>query len=138
MKTKIRYQYVTGEVVYVEVEGELAEQIAEIDRIGNNNDRRERERCNASIEFLSEQKDTELADIRINIEADLIRHEERKRLYQAIKTLNEEQRQIIIKSYFDREGLKEIATVMGISFQAVHERLKVILKKLLRNLAEQP
>ena len=134
MKT-VTYEFCDGTVGEVEVSGELAAEIAKIERETKNKDRCETRR-HTSLDQAAEREDTEVADERVDIEADVIRGIEVSELYAAIKTLTPEQQELIRLVFFEGETLITIAKEYGISYQAVQNRLHKIYVNLRKKIGE--
>lgn len=60
--------------------------------------------------------------------------EQRTRLKLAMRTLSQEQLKLVKMRYVDRMKLAEIAIVFGITYQAVQNRIKKILRKIRKNM----
>ena len=133
MKT-IKYRFCDGEISEVEVTDELGEIIAELDRETENNERRETRRHHISLEQAGKRLDTEIADKRVNVLAEVIGREDMTALYSALNTLTPEQKVLVNRVYFEEQSIKDIALDFGVSFQAVQNRLKRILLRLRKQL----
>jgi RNA polymerase sigma factor (sigma-70 family) len=125
---KIKYKFVNGKTKEIEVNDELGENIKIIERIRK---RKERyfERHTLSAEIHEDDYGIEMTD-NIDLEDQITNTEALHKLHKAISTLNTEQQEIVYSVFFYGKELKEIAKEMGITYQSVQDRLKVILKKL--------
>jgi RNA polymerase sigma factor (sigma-70 family) len=125
---KIKYKFVNGKTKEVEVNDELGENIKIIERIRK---RKERyfERHTLSAELHEAEYNIEITD-NITLETKINNTEALYKLYKAISTLNTEQQKIVRLVFFYGKELKDIAKEMGIKYQSVQDRLKIILKKL--------
>lgn len=65
-----------------------------------------------------------------NLEEEYLKKETYKELRQAIKKLNNEEKEIIKWVYFDRKSLKEYTQLKGITYNQGRYRLQVVLKNL--------
>lgn len=65
-----------------------------------------------------------------SIEYQMIEKERMVQLYQALKQLDDKERWLIDKLYFDECSEKEIALILGISQQAVSKKKQKVLRKL--------
>jgi RNA polymerase sigma-70 factor (ECF subfamily) len=95
---KIKYQFVTGETVEIEVPDNIAEVASTIDRDTENSNRKETRRHN-SVEEL-EKNGTQLLDHRIDVQSIIEQKEIREGLYKALDTLLPRQRELIQKIFF--------------------------------------
>ena len=64
------------------------------------------------------------------VEEDVINKIENERLRQAMERLLPEQRELLIKVYYQNIKLNDLAKEYGVSFQAIQNRLKKIYEKL--------
>ena len=134
MKT-VTYEFCDGTVGEVKVSDELVAEIAEIDRETKNKDRCETRR-HTSLDQAAEREDTEVADERVDVEADIIKGIELSELHAAIKTLAPEQQELIRLVFFEEKTLIAVANEYGISYQAVQNRLHKIYVNLRRKIGE--
>lgn len=65
-----------------------------------------------------------------SIEYQMIEKERMVQLYQALKQLDDKERWLIDKLYFEECSEKEIALILGISQQAVSKKKQKVLRKL--------
>lgn len=65
-----------------------------------------------------------------NLEEEYLKKETYKELRQAIKKLNNEEKEIIKWVYFDRKSLKEYTKLKGITYNQGRYRMQAVLKKL--------
>lgn len=124
---EIKYEFVTGEVLAIEVEDELGEVILELDRQERNNDRRESRR-HMSLDGMDFEGET------FRAEADTLREAmgrvDTERLMEALDMLSLSQRELLLKVYFKGMRVAEIARAEGVSEAAVRNRLQKIYTKL--------
>ena len=124
---EIKYEFVTGEVLEIEVEDALGEVLLEFDRRERNNDRRETRRhmsldgMDFEGEWFVSSEDTEGA---------ALCQEDMGRLTRALEMLSPGQRELVLKVYFKGMRVADIARVEGVSEAAVRKRLKKIYGKL--------
>lgn len=124
----IKYEFVTGEVVEIEVENAVGEISIEIERDINNNNRRETRRHN-SIEDMQLQG-TQIADGKSTVTTFIEIQERNKALYFALDKLLPQQKKLIYKVFFEGKSIIEIALAEGVSEAAIRNRLNKIYKKL--------
>lgn len=123
---KIRYEFAT-ETVEIEVEEQWATVIADLDRQDYNvNHKETRRHCSLDAFNL----DDSLFPSDSNVEGVLLDAEDKKRLYNAIKVLSQEQQSIIKSIYFNGVSISTYAKKNGVSQPAVTQRLQTIKKKM--------
>jgi RNA polymerase sigma factor (sigma-70 family) len=136
-KLKNEYGRPTG--IEIEVEDGDAEVLIEIDRKTEVNNRkfRRREKNTASIDYLMDEYDLEIADEEANPERQFIEAEdaaEREaqlaKLPDALATLDDKQREIVRLHFNEGKNFSQIAEMLGTDHKNVQRRLEVILKKL--------
>ena len=124
---EIKYEFVTGEVLKIEVENALGEVLLEFDRQEKNNDRRETRR-HMSLDGMDFEGETFQAG------ADTLREAmgrvDTERLMKALDMLSASQKELLLKVYFKGMRVADIARVEGVSEAAVRKRLKKIYGKL--------
>lgn len=125
---KIKYEYLTGETVEIDVTDKIAEVAIELDRDIRNSNRKETRRHN-SVEELAE-KGAQLADDRVDIHTDIEQQEMRQALHKALDNLLPQQRELIQKVFFEGKSISEIARFEGVDESSIRDRLKRIYKKL--------
>ena len=118
---------IPGEVTEVEVDDELGKVIAEMDEAAAKIDRKETRRHNYMSEL--EEKRRYISDDSDPLE-DILEDELHKELRLAIETLSSEQRELLIRVYWNNELQKDIAAEKGVSEMAISKRMKRIIKKL--------
>ena len=62
------------------------------------------------------------------------RREEMARLFRAMEALTPSQRELVLKVYFEKMRISDIARAEGVSKQSVHERVGRALKRLKKSL----
>ncbi len=118
---------IPGEVTEVEIDDELGKHIAEMDEADFNLNRKETRR-HTYMSVLEEKgryipAGTDPLD-------DVLKEERIRELMEAIEKLQPQQKELLIRVYWNKEIQKDIAEDMGISQQAISKRLRVILKFL--------
>lgn len=132
---KTFYLFVKGQ--RVEVSDEIYHAYVKPEDYQRKREERAKEKVNiASIEQLSE-KVFEIEDTSQDFVTDLIeteaRSEEVEKLHAAIEQLSERDKQVVQLYYFEGKTQKEIATIFGISQQALQKLLMRILVRLKNN-----
>ena len=124
---EIKYEFVTGEVLEIEVEDSMGEVLLEFDRQERNNDRRETRR-HMSLDGMDFEGET------FRAEADTLREAmgrvDTERLMKALDMLSASQKELLLKVYFKGMRVADIARAEGVSEAAVRNRLKKIYGKL--------
>lgn len=131
---KISYRFVKGQAVVIEVDEDLGNVIIDLRHKESNNNRKETRRRH----LIPKNKDTGeeisidefLADKSKCVEEDVLNKIENERLRQAMERLLPEQRELLIKVYYQNNKLIDLAKEYGVSFQAIQNRLKKIYEKL--------
>lgn len=130
---KIKYEFVTGEKLEIEVEDNIGEIVVEMEVLQSRRNRAETRRHN-SLESMQEQRPgrnpRQFIDEKADIEQYIVDSEERERLYQAIGKLEEKDALIVRKYFFENMTMSEIGSELGVSAMAVSKRLKQIPGKL--------
>ncbi|MCM1532396.1 MAG: sigma-70 family RNA polymerase sigma factor [Ruminococcus flavefaciens] len=131
-ENKTYYLYVKGQ--RVEVSEEIYRSYVQPEWQRKKRDYRSKEKvCVSSIEGLSE-KGFEIEDKTQDFETALIADEEHaeelSNLHAAIAQLSDRDRQIVQLYYFESKTQQEIASILGVSQQAVQKRLDRILERL--------
>lgn len=125
---KYTYKFADGTRNTVEVDDRLFEFLTEADKQEKYGNRRESRR-HVSLESLAEKcieppvtDEYDFSDLFQNIRND--------DLYNAIQSLNKEQKELIHKVFFERKRLKEIAKEEKVSRAAISMRLSATLSQL--------
>ena len=124
---EIKYEFVTGEVLAIEVEDELGEVILELDRQERNNDRRESRR-HMSLDGMDFEGETFRAEADTPREA--MGRVDTERLMEALDMLSLSQRELLLKGYFKGGRIVDIAREQGVGESAIRDRIRRIHKKL--------
>ena len=123
-----KYEFVTGEVIEVEISGDIAEVILEMEMEDYKSNRRETRRHN-SIDSMKEnafQFEDETIDVISIFEA----KEMSKELHDAINKLKLPQKELVQKIFFQGISITQISKEDGISKAGVISRLNKIYKNL--------
>ena len=128
MKT-ITYTFADGAQSAVEVSDELGAVIAGLEKETENRDRAETRR-HTSLDYLSDRKDTEIADEGVDLETDCIRREDIATLNAGLETLTPSQRELVRKRFYEDMTVTAIAKEYGVCRQSIHGRVDKIFKKL--------
>ena len=130
---KINYEFVTGEKLELEVDDSIGEIVIELEVLQSRRNRTETRRHN-SLDSMQEQRPgynpRQFVDETVDIEQFVVDSDERERLHQAIGLLEERDRLIVRRYYFENRTMEEIGREIGISAMAVSKRLKKIPEKL--------
>lgn len=126
---KIKYKFVTGEDISIEVYGEFEEIMLELDKNLKNNNRKESRRHENLSLF---DKDENNTDANVDVYEDVIKSLDRDRLYYAIQKLKPYEQDLIHKLYLDKHPMTqaEYAKILGITENAVKQRVKWLRNKL--------
>lgn len=130
---KIKYEFMTGERLQLEVDDNIGEIIIEMEKTQSRRNRTETRRHN-SLEFMQEIREgylpMQFADERTDIEQIMIDSDEKERLHRAIQKLDCKDAMIVKKYYFEEKTMVEIGKELSISTMAVSKRLKKIPDKI--------
>lgn len=124
---KVRYEFVNGEISEIEVDESLGELLVDFDRQQYNNDHKETRR-HVSLDGMNYEGG--LFASAADPVAEVLEREELARLLRAMEALSPEQRELVIKVYFEKRRIVDIARAEGVSKQSVHERVGRALNKL--------
>lgn len=124
----IKYEFVTGEVVEVEVSDYIGEISIEIERENFNINRKETRRHN-SIEVMEEQG-SQFKDHKIDIFSEVEKKEISDSLYKALNKLLPQQKELIEEIFINEKTIVKVAEEHGVTEAAIRNRLKKIYKKL--------
>lgn len=124
---KIRYEFVNGEVTEIEVEDAMGEILLDFDRQEYNSDHRETRR-HVSLDGM--EYEGEMFRAGEDTLEEILRRETAFRLAEAMGRLSPEQRELLIKVYFENIRIVEIARAEGVTEAAIRGRLKKIYAKL--------
>lgn len=120
--------YFNNEITTIEVSEQDYELLCELDKQEKNNNKRETRR-HISLNYLNSKG--------IDFEArgcepltQIIKKEQKEKLYKAIAKLKPSQQKIAIAKIFEGKTVTEIAKIEGVTHQVISKRLKVVYKKL--------
>lgn len=102
----IKYEFIDGKKIEIEVSTELGQVILQIDKEAKNNDRRETRR-HQSLSKLSDKADL-IADESIDIEKDTLQKFDMDKLYDAISKLKPSEQELIHKLYLDKHPMTQV------------------------------
>ena len=126
---KIKYEFVTGEVVEIEVDEEWGKIVKDLDRIEHNNNVKETRR-HISLELIGENREMLVEDVDSEEAViDLINLHN----YEKILSTLEEEKQNLLRALYE-EGLsqEEYAERIGVSQVAVSKQLRKIRNEIKR------
>lgn len=130
---KVSYEFVTGEKLEIEVDDSIGEFVIEMEVMQSRKNRAETRRHN-SLEQMQESQEShqpkQFMDEKTDIEQLIVDSEEKERLHQAIRRLENKDAFIVQKYYFENKTMAETGAELGISAMAVSKRLKKIPDKL--------
>ena len=111
----------------------VGEIVIEMEVLQSRQNRTETRRHN-SLESMQEQQQghspRQFVDEKVDVEQFIVESDERGRLHQAIGLLEDRDRRIVRRYYFENRTMEEIGREIGISAMAVSKRLKKIPEKL--------
>lgn len=125
---KIKYEFVTGESVEVEVPENLGEVSIELDKDIYNSDHRETRRHN-SIEVMQE-RGHQLADGRVDIFSIIEQQETKKVLKHALNKLLPQQRELIHKVFIEGRSMADVAREECVTAKGIQNRVNKIKTQL--------
>lgn len=126
-KMKIRYEFVNGEVTEIEVEDAMGEILLDFDRQEYNSDHRETRR-HVSLDGM--EYEGEMFRAGEDTLEEILRRGTAFRLAEAMGRLSPEQRELLMKVYFENVRIVKIARAEGVTEAAIRGRLKKIYAKL--------
>lgn len=124
----IKYEFITGEVVEIEVPDYMGEVSIEIEKQDYNLNRKETRRHN-SIEVMEEQG-SQFKDYRIDILDEIEEKEINDELHKALDKLLPQQKELIEEIFIKEKTIVKVAAEQGVTEAAIRNRLKKIYKKL--------
>ena len=130
---KYTYKFVTGESVGIEVSAELEALLKNEDRLEYNNDHANTRR-HVSMNTVQEFGGAAFIDTKMDTTAQALKHIERAELLRAMRLLTTEQKLLIWQVFFAERSLRSLSVEMGVSYQAIQNRLEKAIKKLEKNL----
>ncbi|WP_407312117.1 RNA polymerase sigma factor [Desulfosporosinus sp. SB140] len=124
----IKYEFLTGETLEIEVTDDIGGVSIELDREIYNSDHRETRR-HKSVENLQEQG-IQLIDQKADVISTIEKLETSEILQNALAKLLPQQRELIQKVFFESRSIVTVAEELGITKQACNNRLNKIYKQL--------
>lgn len=118
---------IPNEITEVEVDDEFGRYITEMDKVAAKINRKETRRHVQMSEL--EEKGFNIPDNSNPLE-DVIKKEGIEKLIAAIKKLQPQQKELLLRIYENGEKQEEISESEGVSQQAISSRLQTIYKKL--------
>jgi DNA-directed RNA polymerase specialized sigma24 family protein len=132
----MKYTYVTAtEKIEVEVDERLYDVLAALDRKEYNSNRKHYRRDPISLE--NADYEGPWFSTGGHLLDGLLHAEERERLRAAFKQLTPDQRALLLRAYFKKEKIVDIARKSGVSTAAIRGRLGRIYKRLETLLSER-
>lgn len=124
----IKYKFLDGEKIEINVSDKIGKRILQIENEIKNNNRRETRRHQSLIEDRADL----IADESINIEEKFLKQNDVDKLHKAISKLKPSEQEIIHKLYLDKHPMTqaEYAKILGITENAVKQRVKWLRNKL--------
>lgn len=124
----IKYQFLTGETVEVDVPDHIGEVSIAIERDVQNSDRRETRRHDSISRM--EEAGCQFADASVSVAELLLRNEDNRQLFDAVRHLLPQQQELIWQVFYEEMALAAIARESGVTEGAVRHRLSKIYKRL--------
>ena len=124
----IKYQFLTGETVEVDVPDHIGEVSIAIERDMQNSNRRETRRHNSISRM--EEAGCQFADSGGNVAELLLKAEDNRQLFDAVQHLLPQQQELIWQVFYEENSLAAIARESGVTEGAVRHRLSKIYKRL--------
>jgi RNA polymerase sigma factor (sigma-70 family) len=124
----IKYEFVTGETLELEVSEGIGEFVLALDQEMKNNNRRETRRRETTR--WEKDKQEGWVDLSVDVEEEVTAKEDRDMLYFALTQLKTQQRELIGKIFYQGFSETAVAKEKGVSQQAISKQLKVITKHL--------
>lgn len=124
---KIRYEFVNGEIVEVEVEDGLGALLLEFDRLERNNNQTETRR-HASLSGMDYEG--AFFDAGVDVDQEVRHRLSCTELHHALQKLSPSQKKLVQKVFLMDQRLVELARTEGVSEAAIRNRLKKIYAKL--------
>ena len=140
MKTIIDY-FNGKRVLKIEVDEQIADCFAQSKRDEDRQEKRiERHHTRISLDQMEDDEYQVPDNNAVNPLDEIAEREDRKEkraaLAAGLKSLKAADRKLIVDAVIKKRPLKEIAAEMGITYQSVQDRIKVILKNLKKHFGE--
>ena len=124
----IKYEFLTGEIVEVEVPDDIGEVCIDMDRAIYNSDHRETRRHN-SVENLQEQG-IHLIDHGADVVSAIEKLETNEILQNALAKLLPQQRELIRQVFIEGRTMTSIAREEGVTAKAIQDRVNKVKNRL--------
>ena len=126
-RVKVRYEFITGEVSEIEVDQDFGDLLVDFERQDYNNDHKETRR-HVSLDGMDYEGEmfASGADTAGEVESG----EDISRLYGAMESLSPAQRELVLKVFFEKVRVADIARAEGVTEAAVRNRLQKIYARL--------
>ena len=126
-KAKVRYEFITGEVSEIEVEQGFGDLLVDFERQEYNNNHKETRR---HVSLNGMDYEGEMFAAELDTEGDVESREDISRLYCAMEALSPAQRELVLKVFFEKVRVADIARAEGVTEAAVRNRLQKIYARL--------
>lgn len=126
-KVKVRYEFITGEVSEIEVDKDFGDLLVDFERQEYNNDHRETRR-HVSLDGMDYEGEIFAAEM--DTESEVESREDISRLFCAMESLSPAQRELVLKVFFEKVRVADIARAEGVTEAAVRNRLQKIYARL--------
>lgn len=126
-KVKVRYEFITGEVSEIEVDQDFGDLLVDFERQEYNNNHKETRR-HVSLDGMDYEGDIFVAEM--DTENEVESREDISRLYCAMESLSLAQRELVLKVFFEKVRVADIARAEGVTEAAVRNRLQKIYARL--------
>lgn len=126
-RVKVRYEFITGEVSEIEVDQDFGNLLVDFERQEYNNNHRETRR-HVSLDGMDYEGDIFASEVDTECEAES--REDISRLYYAMESLSPAQRELVLKVFFEKVRVADIARAEGVTEAAIRNRLQKIYVRL--------
>ena len=126
-RVKVRYEFITGEVSEIEVNQDFGDLLVDFERQEYNNDHKETRR-HVSLDGMDYEG--EIFDAEMDTESEVESREDISRLYYAMESLSPAQRELVLKVFFEKVRVADIARAEGVTETAIRNRLQKIYVRL--------
>lgn len=128
----IKYEFITGEIVEIDVPEDIGNVIIETRHSDYNVNRKETRRHESLSDVMD--KSPILIDPAVDIEADVIANAENNALHTALAKLQPQQKELVDKLYFQNMKIADVARSEHVTEGAIRNRVRKILAKLKKSL----
>lgn len=126
-KVKVRYEFITGEVSEIEVDKDFGDLLVDFERQEYNNDHKETRR-HVSLDGMDYEGEIFAAEM--DTESEVESREDISRLYCAMESLSPVQRELVLRVFFEKVRVADIARDEGVTEAAIRNRLQKIYARL--------